>query len=298
MILRNGGFVMPAPNPEVTAFYEQKTGSVQYVVTDPATRQCAIIDPVWNYDERSARTTTESVQELIDYVDRERLTVVWVMDTHPHADHMSATKRVSEHFNAPTAIGNRITEVQKPWQTIYNLGDTLQADASQWDHLLADGDTFRIGELTGYTMACPGHTLASMTYVIGNAAFIHDTLFMPDGGSARADFPGGDARALYRSIQRILSLPDDTRLFVGHDYCPNGREPRWESTVAEQRAHNIHLQQCPTEDEYVAMREGRDAQLQLPNLMLESLQVNIRGGQLPPAEDDGRHYLKIPLNHF
>lgn len=288
---------MANQKPEVVGFYDKKTGSVQYVVIDGATNCCAIIDPVLNFDEKSARTSTESIDEIRQFIADRGLSVAWVLDTHPHADHFSAAVYLAEEYDAPRAIGAKVVEVQQLWKDIYNLGDELVADGRQWDRLFAEGDTFKIGELDARVMFSPGHTLASITYVIGDAAFVHDTLFQPDFGTARADFPGGDAGDLYRSIQRILELPDDTRLFTGHDYMPGGRDPQWESTVGEQRAHNPHLQSVD-EQAYVDMREKRDAELPLPALMLESLQVNVRGGCLPPAEDNGRSYLKIPLNYF
>lgn len=284
--------------PEVAGFYDEKTGSVQYVVIDLSTSRCAIIDPVWNYDEQAARTSTESMDEIMAFIADRGLAVDWILDTHPHADHFSAAALLAERYGAPCAIGEKIVAVQKLWQKIYNLGNDFPADGRQWDHLFTEGELFKIGELDGRVMLSQGHTLASVTYVIGDSAFVHDTLFMPDSGTARADFPGGDARTLYRSIQQILELPDATRVFTGHDYRPDGRAPLWISTVGQQRTNNRHLCDEPTEDEYVAMREARDETLPLPVLMLAALQVNIRGGRLPPTEDDGRSYLKIPLNHF
>lgn len=289
---------MAASSPEVTGFYDDKTGSVQYVVVDSSTARCAIIDPVWNYDETAARTSTESFDAITAFIAERGLTVEWILDTHPHADHFSAGVLLGERYGAPRAIGEKVIEVQKLWKDIYNFGDDYPTDGRQWDRLFADGDTFKLGNLDAHVMLSPGHTLASITYVIGDAAFVHDTLFMPDSGTARADFPGGDARTLFRSIQRILELPDATRIFVGHDYRPDGRDARWESTVAEQRATNTHLRDDPSEDEYVAMREARDATLPLPALMLAALQVNTRGGRLPEPEDNGCSYLKIPLNQF
>lgn len=289
---------MPQQAPEVVGFYEQKTGSVQYVVIDPATERCAIVDPVWNYDETAARTSTECFDQITAFIDARGLTVEWILDTHPHADHFSAGVLLGERYEAPRAIGEKVVEVQKLWKKIYNFGDDYATDGRQWDRLFADGETFKLGEIDVQVMHSPGHTLASITYVIGDAAFVHDTLFMPDSGTARADFPGGDARTLFHSIQRILELPDATRIFVGHDYRPDGREARWESTVAEQRAHNTHLRDQPSEGEYVALREARDATLPLPNLMLAALQVNTRGGRLPESEANGRAYFKIPVNCF
>jgi glyoxylase-like metal-dependent hydrolase (beta-lactamase superfamily II) len=281
--------------PQVVGFYDSRTFSIQYVVTDPATRCCAIVDPVLDFDPKSGATATESADALLAYVQRHGLRLQWILDTHPHADHFSAAGYLKDMTGAPTAIGEHVVEVQKLWRDLYNLKD-FRADGSQWDHLFRDGERFQIGDLTAEAMFSPGHTLASVTYVVGNAAFIHDTLFMPDSGSARADFPGGDARILWRSIQRILALPDDTRLFTGHDYQPGGRPPAWESTVREQKARNPHVQ--IDEESFVRLRQERDRSLPMPNLILQSLQVNISGGQLPPPEDNGRRYLKIPLNAF
>nr|WP_244424786.1 MBL fold metallo-hydrolase [Methylobacterium nodulans] len=284
--------------PVVTAFFERRTCSVQYIVADPASRECAIIDPVLDYDEKSGSIATESADALLHDIAERQLHVAWILDTHPHADHVSAACYLRERTGAPTGIGERIVEVQALWKTIYNLPDTFRADGSQWDRLFADGDRFAIGGLEAEVLFSPGHTLASVAYVIGDAAFIHDTLLMPDFGTARCDFPGGDAHQLWRSIERILALPDDTRLFTGHDYMPNGRAPAWESTVAEQRARNVHLQCAPTEKDFVALRQARDAALPLPKLILHALQLNIAGGQLPTPESNGRRYLKIPLGAF
>ncbi|WP_089177951.1 bifunctional sulfur transferase/dioxygenase Blh [Bosea sp. AS-1] len=280
--------------PQVRGFYEPRSGSIQYVVTDPKTRRCAIIDPVYEFDEKSGATATHQADEILAYVAREGLTVEWILDTHPHADHFSAAHYLKQKTGAPTAIGARVTDVQKLWQSLYNWPE-LATDGSQWDRLFDEGDSFRIGELTGRVMFSPGHTLASVTYVIGDAAFVHDTIFMPDSGTARADFPGGSARALWASIQAILALPDDTRLFTGHDYEPGGRAARWESTVGEQKRANPHLVDM-TEERFVALREARDRTLPMPKLILHALQVNIRGGRLPEPEANGRRYLKFPLD--
>ena len=224
--------------------------------------------------------------------------VVWILDTHPHADHFSAAPWLREKLGASTAIGEHVIGVQKLWQEIYNLPKDFPTDGSQWDHLFKDGETFMVGEVPVKVMFSPGHTLASITYVAGDAAFVHDTLMMPDSGSSRADFPGGSSKALYESIQAILSLPDETRIFVGHDYAPKGRDAACEATVAEHKAANIHFRETPSECQYRALRDARDATLPLPKLMLAALQVNIRGGRLPEAESNGRSYLKLPLNHF
>ncbi|PWG62559.1 MBL fold metallo-hydrolase [Spiribacter halobius] len=282
--------------PIVRGFFDRRTFSVQYVVSDPDTRRCAIIDPVLDYDEKSGATATFSADAILRHVESERLEVEWILDTHPHADHFSAARYLAERTGAPTAIGREVTAVQRLWKGIYNLPSEFPTDGSQWDHLFADGDRFQVGALPARVMFSPGHTLASITYVIGDAAFVHDTLFQPDFGTARADFPGGDAAQLWRSIQDILALPEATRLFTGHDYMPNGREPRWESTVAEQKRHNPHVAGVAGEAEYVALRNARDRQLPMPKLILHALQVNIRGGRLPEPEDNGRRYLKIPLD--
>ena len=265
------------------------------MVSDPATGKCAIIDPVYDFDEKSGATATHHADELLAYVKEKGLEVEWVLDTHPHADHFSAARYLSEKTGAPPAIGEKVVEVQKLWKEIYHWPD-FPADGSQWDRLFAEEETFRIGELEARVMFSPGHTLASITYVVGDAAFVHDTLFQPDFGTARADFPGGDAHQLWRSIQAILALPDDTRLFTGHDYMPDGREPEWESTVREQRETNKHLADGVSEAEYTAMRDQRDSELPMPKLILHSLQVNTRGGRLPEPEANGRRYLKIPLD--
>lgn len=283
-------------HPIVKGFFDSRTFSVQYVVADPETKRAAIIDPVLDFDEKSGATATWSADALLDHVRREGYTLEWILDTHPHADHFSAAGYLKDKTGVPTAIGEKVVEVQRLWKELYNLPDTFQTDGSQWDRLFADGDRFRIGNSDVEVMFTPGHTLASIAYLIGNTAFVHDTLFMPDFGTARADFPGGDAHALWRSIQRILALPKQTRIFTGHDYMPGNRNPAWESTVAQQQAQNIHLQEAKSESEFVAMRQRRDKELPMPKLILHSLQVNIRGGRLPEPEDNGQRYLKIPLD--
>jgi glyoxylase-like metal-dependent hydrolase (beta-lactamase superfamily II) len=281
----------------VKAFYEKRTSSVQYIVADPATKACAIIDPVLDFDEKSGSTATDSADAILREIERLDYEIEWILDTHPHADHISAAGYLKDRTCAPTGIGEKVTEVQAMWKDIYDLPDSFPTDGRQWDKLFVDGETFRIGGLPVRVLLSPGHTLASITYVVADdAAFIHDTLFMPDGGTARADFPAGDARDLWRSIQRILGVPDATRLFTGHDYAPKGREPAWESTVAQQKTQNIHLQKARSEDEFVRMREKRDKELPLPNQMLHALQVNIAGGRLPDETKTGKRFLKIPLN--
>lgn len=280
--------------PEVKGFHDARTGSIQYVVSCPKTRRCAIIDPVLDFDEKSGSTATTNADRLLDHVARHDLTLEWILDTHPHADHFSAASYLKARTGAPTAIGEHIVQVQRIWKQIYNWPD-LACDGSQWDRLFSDGDTFKIGDLEARVMHSPGHTLASISYIVGDAAFIHDTLFMPDSGSARADFPGGSANSLWTSIERILSLPDQTRLFTGHDYMPGGREALWESSVAEQKRKNPHVAGRSRAD-FIEIREARDRTLPMPKLILHALQVNIRGGALPEPEADGQRYLKIPLD--
>jgi glyoxylase-like metal-dependent hydrolase (beta-lactamase superfamily II) len=282
------------PQPEVAGFHDARTGSIQYVVSCPTTRKCAIIDPVLDFDEKSGSTATTNADSLLDHIARHDLTLEWILDTHPHADHFSAASYLKQRTGVPTAIGEHIVQVQEIWKEIYNWLD-LACDGSQWDRLFSDGDTFMIGDLEARVMHSPGHTLASISYVIGDAAFIHDTLFMPDSGSARADFPGGSADSLRTSIERILDLPDQTRLFTGHDYMPGGREALWESSVAEQKQKNPHIA-GRSRAEFIEIREARDRSLPMPKLILHALQVNIRGGALPEPEADGRRYLKIPLD--
>ncbi len=281
----------------VAAFYDKKTGSYQYVITDKATRSAAIVDPVLDFDEKAAATSTRNADEIAAYVQAERLKVEWILDTHPHADHFSAAPYLAEKFGAPRAIGEKVVGVQQLWKDIYGLPD-LPTDGRQWDRLFAAGDTVRVGDLEGRVLFSPGHTLASISYVFGDVAFVHDTLMVPDSGTSRADFPGGDAHALYRSIREILGLPGDTVLFVGHDYGKGGREPMCMATVAQHRAGNIHVKDGIDEKQFVRTRTERDATLPLPGLMLAALQVNIRGGRLPEPESDGRSFLKVPLNYF
>ena len=283
-----------ARSPQVKGFYEPRSGSVQYVVADPATARCAIIDPVLDFDEKSGATATVSADAILAYVAQQGLTVEWILDTHPHADHFSAAAYLKAKTGAPTAIGAEVVAVQSLWKDFYNWPD-FPADASQWDKVFAAGERFRLGSLEASVLFSPGHTLASVSYLIGDAAFVHDTLFMPDSGTARADFPGGSAKALWASIEAILALPDETRLFTGHDYRPGGRAARWESTVGEQKRANPHID-GQDEASFVALRQARDKTLPMPKLILHALQVNIRGGRLPEPEGNGRRYLKIPLD--
>ncbi|MGQ7261017.1 MBL fold metallo-hydrolase [Vreelandella sp. V005] len=283
-----------AGSPDVAGFFDPRTFSIQYIVSDPATKQCAIIDPVLDFDEKSGATATFCADALLKHIEEKDLTVAWILDTHPHADHFSAAQYLKEKTGAPTAIGQYVTNVQSLWKEIYHWPD-MPTDGRQWDTLFVEGDTFAIGELSARVLHSPGHTLASITYVIGDTAFVHDTLFQPDFGTARADFPGGSAKSLWHSIQQILALPVTTRLFTGHDYMPDDREPQWESSVDEQRANNPHLV-GKSEEEYIALRHQRDSELPMPKLMLHALQVNTRGGRLPEPEANGKRYLKIPLD--
>ena len=282
--------------PDVTGFFDPRTFSIQYIVADPQTRRCAIIDPILDYEEKSGAIATSSADALLAFIDAEKLEVEWIFDTHPHADHLSAMDYLKGKTGARTGTGARVVDMQSLWRDWYNFGAEFKVDGSQWDHLFEAGETLRVGELDGRVMFSPGHTLASATLVVGDAAFVHDTLFMPDSGTARADFPGGDARALWRSVQDILSLPDATRVFTGHDYQPNGRSPAWESTVREQAGTNIHLGREQTEEGFAGLRTTRDATLPMPKLILHALQVNIAAGRLPEPEQNGRRYFKIPLN--
>jgi glyoxylase-like metal-dependent hydrolase (beta-lactamase superfamily II) len=287
--------IMDTQKPDVKGFFDKRTFSIQYVVSDPQTKKCAIVDPVLDFDEKSGAIATRNADAIIDYVRENGLTVEWILDTHPHADHLSAARYLKEKTGAPTAIGQKVTDVQNLWKGIYNWPD-FPADGSQWDRLFAEGDTFTVGNIPAKVLFSPGHTLASISYVIGDAAFVHDTLFVPDSGTARTDFPGGSASRLWRSIQEILALPDETRTFVGHDYQPDGREPRWESTVREQKARNTHMSKCRSEEEFVKVREERDKTLPMPKLILHALQVNMNGGRLPEPEANGKRYFKFPLD--
>ena len=280
----------------IRPFFDTQTGTVSYVVSDNATRAAAAIDPVLDYDFKSGRTATAAVDSMLAYLRAEGLALQWILETHVHADHLSAAHYLQESAGGRIAIGENIREVQATFKKIYNLDDSFLPDGSQFDHLFKDGETFMIGEVEVRALLVPGHTPADMAYVVDGAAFVGDTLFMPDVGSARADFPGGDAPTLFRSMRRLLDLPPATRLFVCHDYPPEGREAKWETTVAEQRTSNIHVHDGIGEEEFVAMRTARDASLEVPTLILPSLQVNVRAGRLPPSDENGISYLRIPLN--
>lgn len=281
----------------VAALWDKPTGSWQYVLIDKASRQCAIIDPVLDFDSMAGATSTRSADRIIDFIRDEALQVRWILDTHPHADHFSAAPYLAEKLGAPRAIGERVVEVQKLWTEIYCLPD-FPTDGSQWDKLFADEEHFNIGETQVRVLFSPGHTLASVSYVTDEVAFVHDTLMMPDSGTSRADFPGGSASQLYATIQRLLALPDETALFVGHDYEKDDRDVQCCASVADHKAHNAHVGCGRSEEKFVALREKRDRTLPLPKLMLAALQVNIRGGLLPDPEPCGRSFLKIPLNYF
>lgn len=286
------------PSARVALFHDAATGSLSYVFSDPATGAAAVVDPVLDFEPASATVSTRSADELLAYVREAGLRVEIVLDTHPHADHFSAARYLKERTGAPIAIGERVARVQEIWKEIYALPD-FPADGSQWDRTFADGDAFEVGSLPVRVMLSTGHTLASISYLVGaDAAFVHDTLMMPDAGTARCDFPGGDAGELYDSLTAILALPDHTRLFVGHDYCPGGRAPAGEATVAAHRAGNIHLAGGTDRAAFVALREERDATLPLPDRMLAALQVNMNGMRLPEPDGAGRRFLKIPLDRF
>lgn len=282
--------------PEVSGFFDPDTSTISYVVKDPASSACAVVDSVLDLDYAAGRLATTSADRIIAFVRGHGLTVEWLIETHVHADHLSAAPYLQRELGGKIGIGARITVVQDTFGKVFNEGTEFRRDGSQFDHLFEDGDRYAIGGLEGLALHTPGHTPACMTHVIGDAAFVGDTLFMPDGGTARADFPGGDAHVLYRSIHRVLSLPDETRLFMCHDYAPGGRELRYETTVADERAQNIHVHQGVSEEAFVALRTARDATLGMPRLILPALQVNMKAGQLPVPEANGKRFLKIPLD--
>ena len=283
----------------VSPFFHADSWTWSHVVADPHSRQAAIIDPVLDFDAKSGRTSTTSAQQLVDHVRAQSLEVHWLLETHAHADHLSAGHWLkSQYPQAQLAIGEGIRKVQKTFRPIFNLGEHFPVDGSQFDHLFADGERFSLGGIEAEVIAVPGHTNDSVAYHIGDALFVGDSIFMPDGGTARCDFPGGDARTLYRSIHRLFALPDDTRVFVCHDYAPGGRAYACETTIAAQKLGNIHVRDDVSEDGFVAVRTARDATLAMPSLLLPSVQINIRAGQLPEPEDNGVRYLKLPLDQF
>jgi glyoxylase-like metal-dependent hydrolase (beta-lactamase superfamily II) len=280
----------------IESFFDPATWTVSYLVVDPATRRAAIVDPVLDFDPKSGRTSTMSSDRLVARVHEQGLTVDWILETHAHADHLSAAAHLKQVVGGKVAIGRHIQQVQKVFKGLFNLEAEFQPNGSQFDHLFDDGESFQIGSLRAQALYVPGHTPADMAYLVDGAAFVGDTLFMPDVGTARADFPGGDVHALFKSIRRLLTMPEDTTLFLCHDYPPAAREPQWVTTVADQRAHNIHVHDGVSEADFVAMRQARDATLDVPNLILPSVQVNIRAGHMPPPEANGTSYLKVPIN--
>lgn len=286
-------------NPEVTSFFDEDTFTISYVVADPVDKVCAIIDPVLGFDPASGCSNTDSADELIAFIEKHRLKLEWILETHVHADHLSGASHIQTQLGGKIAIGAQVVEVQKTFGIIFNAGPEFRRDGSQFEMLFHDADSFKIGGINATVIHTPGHTPACITYVIGDAAFVGDTLFMPDYGSARCDFPGGDARTLYDSIQRIFALPDETRLFMCHDYKAPGRdEYQWETTVKIQRQTNLHIHAGVSEDEFVTLRQSRDKTLSMPRLTLPAVQVNMRAGAFPPAEENGTAYLKLPINAF
>ncbi len=282
--------------PQVKAFFDDDSNTITYVVRDPGSKSCAIVDSVMDFDHAAGRLSYESADEVIAYIQENNLKLEWQIETHVHADHLSAAPYIQEKLGGKIGVGAGITIVQDVFGKVFNDGTEFKRDGSQFDALFEDGDTYMIGNMEVTALHTPGHTPACMTHVMGEAAFVGDTLFMPDGGSARADFPGGDASVLYDSIQKVLALPDDTRLFMCHDYGPNGREIKWETTVAEQKAENIHVGAGKSREEFVKFRTERDAVLKMPRLIIPSIQVNMRAGNLPQEEDNGIVYLKTPIN--
>ncbi len=283
-------------NPLIHPIFDEVTATITYIVYDETGGHAALIDPVLDYFPNSSRTATKSADQVLEFIAKEKLTVEWILETHAHADHVSAAHYLQEKTGGKISIGEHICQVQRVFKSIFNLGADFRVDGSQFDHLFADNDVFSIGRLTAKALFVPGHTPADMAYQIGDVIFVGDTLFMPDVGTARCDFPGGDAHMLYRSIRRLLAFPPETRLFMCHDYPTSGREIQWMSTVQQQREQNIHVNDSVPEDEFVKRRTSRDATLSMPNLILPSIQINIRAGQLPEPENNGTVYLKIPLN--
>jgi glyoxylase-like metal-dependent hydrolase (beta-lactamase superfamily II) len=287
-----------APKPLVTSFFHEPTFTATHVVADPRSRRVAVVDSVLDFDEKAGRTSTKAADEIVAFVEREGLTVDWLLETHAHADHLSAAPHLQEELGGKLAIGAGITVIQDVFGKVFNEGTQFRRDGSQFDRLFADGDSFSVGDIAGVALHVPGHTPADMAFVIGDCAFVGDTMFMPDYGSARADFPGGDASQLYRSIRRLMRLPDETRVFLCHDYkaLPNRTHFAWETTIGAERTGNVHVHEGVTEEAFVAMRTARDATLDMPNLLLPSVQVNMRAGHFPEAEENGVRYLKLPLN--
>tara|TARA_R110002020_G_scaffold37279_1_gene112740 strand:- start:254 stop:1138 length:885 start_codon:yes stop_codon:yes gene_type:complete len=288
--------VHPDVKPEVKGFFDPATNTISYVVRDPASKACAVVDSVMDIDYAAGRISHAHADEIVAYVQEHGLTVEWLIETHVHADHLSAAPYIQQKLGGKLGIGRNITVVQETFGKVFNEGTEFQRDGSQFDRLFDDGDTYTVGEMECFAIHTPGHTPACMTHVMGDAAFVGDTLFMPDGGSARADFPGGDAGTLYDSIQKVLTLPDEMRLFMCHDYGPNGRDIRFETTVGDEKAHNIHVGGGKTKADFVKFRTERDAGLDMPKLIIPSLQVNMKAGALPEPEGDGKRYLKVPID--
>lgn len=282
--------------PDVTAFFDKPTSTLSYVLADPETSVCAVIDPVLGYDAASGHTNTTGADEIVAFIEGRGLTCLWLLETHVHADHLSGVAYLKGRLGGRIGIGRGVCEVQQNFVSIFDLAGEVASDGSQFDHLFADGDRFEIGNLRGEVMATPGHTPSCVSYLIGGSVFVGDMLFMPDYGTARCDFPGGSARQLYNSVQKILGLPDETQIYTCHDYQPGGRELRYRATVAEQKAGNLHIGGDATADGFVAMREARDSTLAMPGLIIPSIQINIRAGKLPEPADNGTSYLRVPLN--
>lgn len=282
--------------PDVKGFFDPSTNTITYIVKDPATDACAVIDSVMDINYAAGRISFDHADEVIADIENRGLKLEWLIETHVHADHLSGAPYIQERLGGKVGIGRNITIVQDTFGKVFNEGTEFQRDGSQFDQLFDDGDTYKIGTMNAFALHTPGHTPACMTHVIGDAAFVGDTLFMPDGGSARADFPGGDAGTLYDSIHKVLALPDDMRLFMCHDYAPGGREFRWETTVADEKVNNIHVGGGTSREAFIALREARDKTLDVPRLIVPSLQVNMRAGKLPPEDNDGRTFLKVPIN--
>jgi glyoxylase-like metal-dependent hydrolase (beta-lactamase superfamily II) len=297
-LIANAAPSAKAGTPIVTPFFDAESNTFSYIVKDPNSNSCAIIDSVLDLDYASGTIGHESADAIIKFVRDHALQVEWIIETHAHADHISAGHYLRDELGGKLAIGEQIKVVQKVFSGIYNIERKVTADGSQFDHLFTDNETYRIGTLEAKVLHTPGHTPACMSHLIGDALFVGDTLFMPDAGTARADFPGGDASTLFRSIHRLLELPDETRVFMCHDYGPNDRELEYQTTIAEERERNIHVNESISEEQFVKMREARDATLAMPHLILPSLQVNVRAGEMPEAEDNGMVYLKVPINAF
>ncbi|MCP4318523.1 MAG: MBL fold metallo-hydrolase [Hyphomicrobiales bacterium] len=282
--------------PEVIAFFDEASNTISYIVRDPGSRSCSVVDAVMEIDYAAGRLAFDGADAIIAKIKQENWELEWLIETHIHADHLSGAPYIQKELGGKIGIGDQVTTVQETFGKIFNDGTEFRRDGSQFDQLFGDGDSYSIGGMTAHVLHTPGHTPACMTHVVGNAAFVGDTLFMPDGGSARADFPGGDARTLYRSVKRLLSMPGEMRLFMCHDYGPNGREIKWETSVAAEREHNIHVRDGIDEDTFVALRQARDETLAMPKLIIPSLQVNMRAGNLPPEDDKGDVFLKVPIN--